>query len=55
MENPRYLGDGLYAEYDGYQILLKANDHIHPTDTVAVDRSVYEALNRFATELGWDE
>jgi len=30
----RYLGDGVYAEYDGFHIILKANDLKTPTDTI---------------------
>ena len=42
-----YLGDGLYAKFDGYQIELRANDFNNPTDTVYLEPAVLEALNRF--------
>ena len=51
MENPRYLGDGVYAEFDGYQIVLKANDHLHPTDIIALEPSVMSSLLRFNDEI----
>jgi len=37
-----YLDDGLYAAYDGYQIILAANDKVSgkPTDQVALDPGV---------------
>lgn len=35
-----YLGDGLYASFDGYQISLMANSHIQPTDTVYLNGAV---------------
>jgi hypothetical protein len=36
-----YLGDGLYALYDGYQIVLRANDVNNPEDTVYLDYVTY--------------
>ena len=51
MENPTYLGDGLYAEYDGFGIWLKANHHLHPTDKVYLEPSVYESLTRFVERI----
>lgn len=45
-----YLGDGLYASFDGYQIILRApregGDHY-----VALDDHVYQALERFVANL----
>ena len=29
-----YLGDGVYAKFDGHGIWLLANHHEHPTDKV---------------------
>ena len=43
-----YIGDGVYVEYDGYGIWLKANDHQFPTDQIYLEPSVLEALSRFA-------
>jgi hypothetical protein len=42
-----YLGDGLYANYDGHGIWLYANHHEHPTDKVYLEPSVYATLKRF--------
>jgi len=46
-----YLGDGVYALFDGYGIWLHANDHKNPTDKVYLEPSVLESLNRFAKEV----
>jgi len=46
-EGIEYLGDGLYASFDGYQICLMANSHTAPTDTVYLDPSVYANLVKF--------
>ena len=46
--NPEeYLGDGVYVEFDGFQILLKANDHRNPTDTIALEPEVFNSLVRW--------
>ena len=38
-EESVYLGDGLYADFDGYQIALKANDPRNPSDVVYLNES----------------
>ena len=43
-----YLGDGVYAIFDGFGIWLHANDHRCPTDRIYLEPSVLQALNRFA-------
>ena len=51
-----YLGDGVYVEFDGYQIILKANDHLNPTDTIALEPSVFLALIQYARKLpNWEQ
>ena len=50
-----YLGDGLYASFDGFQIVLRApreqGDHV-----IALEASAYRALADFAArECGWME
>jgi len=37
-----YLGDGVYARFDGYQVELTAGDN-----TIFVEPQVYNALKRF--------
>jgi len=39
-----YLGDGLYCEIDSYGLTLKANDPMHPTDTVYLEPAVLNSL-----------
>jgi hypothetical protein len=46
-----YIGDGVYVEFDGYVITLKANDIHHPTDTIYLEPDVLAALNRFAQRM----
>ena len=42
-----YLGDGVYAIFDGFGIWLHANHHEFPTDKVYLEPEVLEALNNF--------
>ena len=42
-----YLGDGVYAIYDGYGIWLHSNDHENPTDKIYLEPSVLESLINF--------
>lgn len=48
-----YLGDGLYADFDGYQIILAANDRVsgNPTDRVALELRVVSAFDRYVKRL----
>lgn len=46
-----YLGDGVYAIFDGYGIWLHANDHKHPTDRVYLEPKVWQSLINFNTEV----
>ena len=52
-EKDIYLGDGLYAIFDGYQIWLmtERGGKIHE---VALEFSVFLALLDFAKSLGWE-
>jgi hypothetical protein len=47
-----YLGDGVYADFDGYHIVLKANDNQNPTDTIYLDPAVLRALSNYIERLG---
>lgn len=46
-----YLGDGLYASFDGYQIQLQAHNGEYATNTVWLDPSVLTALDKFQDSL----
>ena len=47
-----YIGDGIYASFDGYQIILKANSTENPTDTIALEPEVLNALIEYARRIG---
>lgn len=46
-----YLGDGLYASYDGYHIILQSSDGIRVLDEVALEPAVYQALTEYAKAI----
>ena len=45
----RYLGDGVYASYDGYHINLAVNHHTN--HVVALDSSVMENLKKYEKDI----
>ncbi len=46
-----YLGDGLYASFDGYQVKLMANSATMPTDVVYLDPHTLAAFQRFISRF----
>jgi hypothetical protein len=49
MENETYLGDAVYASFDGYQIKLRTDDGNN--QVVYLEPGVYAALQRFVAAL----
>ncbi len=49
--HPQYLGDGVYASFDGYQVWLHVGSHDSPP-VVALESNVLIALLRYAKERG---
>jgi hypothetical protein len=52
-KNTVYLGDGLWAECDGYMIRLMANSQDTPDNEVFMEDWVFQALLNFAKSIGW--
>jgi len=50
-----YLGDGVYAIFDGFGIWLHANDHENPTDRVYLEPEIFQALIRFEKDSKTEE
>lgn len=46
-----YLGDSVYAEFDGDGINLTTENGFGPTNTVYLEPRVFLALNRFAKRI----
>ncbi len=47
-----YLGDGVYAEFDGFQIWLAANDGIRDYARIALEPEVLKAFDYYRECLG---
>lgn len=43
-----YLGDSVYADFDGYGIILTTENGYGPGNTIVLEPEVLEALNRYA-------
>lgn len=46
-----YLGDAVYADYDGYNIELTTQYGEGATNTIYLEPAVLEALDRYRKEL----
>jgi hypothetical protein len=51
-ERKIHLGDGAYAEFDGYSIRLFTSDGINETNNVILEPEVMLALQDFAQSHG---
>ena len=51
MNAETYLGDGLYASFDGYHIWLKASNGVNVTNEVALEPAVFDALIAYEKRL----
>ena len=52
-ENSEYIGDGVYAGYDGMGIWLYTGSHDVPDNRVYLEDFVFDALIRFAERKGF--
>jgi len=46
-----YLGDGVYVKFDGYSIILTAENGICATDTIFLEPSVYQSLVDYVEKI----
>ena len=52
-EHPaEYIGDGVYAIYDGYGVWLHANDLHDPTDKIYLEPEMLMSLLRLVRQWG---
>ena len=51
MNYREYLGDGLYADFDGYQILLAANNGIVDTNVVYLEPEVLKKFFAYVVHI----
>ncbi len=52
-ETQRYLGDGVYIQWDGYAYWLRANDHrdAYCTDKICLEPAVINAMKKFISNM----
>lgn len=50
-----YLGDGVYADWDGAYIILTTQDGISVTNEICLEVDILEALIRFYERVSCDE
>ena len=43
----RYIGDGVYASHDGYQIILETSNGISVSNRIAIEDAVLGSLNDY--------
>lgn len=51
LDRKRYLGDGVYSEWDGYYIVLTTNNGNSDTNTIALASEVLEKLDKFKKDI----
>jgi len=49
-----YLGDGVYASYDGYHIVLTTEDGISVQNRICLEPDVYNKLGSFVKLINID-
>lgn len=47
----QYLGDGAYVEFDGYALVLTAENGIQATNRIVLEPEVYAALVAYVDRL----
>ena len=50
--NKVYLGDGVYADHDGFGMVLTTEDGIRVTNRIVLEPQVFGALMEWANQLG---
>jgi len=50
-QEPVYIGDGLYAEFDGYQICLFSFNGVDRLAAVYLDPHVWAVFHAYATQI----
>ena len=51
MEAKVYLGDAVYAEYNGFFLILTTEDGIGVSNKISLEPEVVHALQKFITEI----
>ena len=46
-----YLGDAVYAAFDGFNIVLTTEDGVSATNVICIEPEVLDALNEYAARI----
>ena len=46
-----YLGDSVYADFDGYMVTLTTENGYGPSNTIHIEPQVFAALQQFVQRL----
>lgn len=46
MDQKLYIGDSVYAEFDGFAVTLTTENGMGPSNTIVLERSVMDNLQR---------
>ncbi len=50
-ERKNYLGDAVYAKFDGYALTLTTEDGVSTSNTIVLEPEVYQSLLKFVESL----
>jgi len=50
-ETKAYLGDGVYAKFDGFGVILTTENGIAATNTIYLEPQVLDALQNYVAKL----
>ena len=51
MSLKQYIGDGVYADWDGFHIVLTTEDGLSVSNRIFLEDSVLEAFDRYRKQL----
>lgn len=51
MGQKAYIGDGIYADFDGYAIVLTTENGVSVTNTIVVEPREWRALEAYVARL----
>jgi len=46
-----YLGDSVYADFDGYAFVLTTDNGLGPSNTIVLEPQLIDALNRYVKNV----
>lgn len=50
----RYLGDSVYAEFDGFALVIYLNNGDGPFNRIVLEPEVFAALHEFVNEIDFE-